>query len=213
MSEENERRERIINNMCMTLRHDYGMDKPEGSDFDSEISSGMTKYDRAVLHMEMSAIFDHHIAPILSELRDFQAGAKAEADAGDEARAEVRRLTQIIIHSETGRIGSNLKRMVDQKQIDELVAIGIQQDKDEIARLSSENADLRKRAEAAFEAGRAASRRPIAIIQRSGNSWNVFEQRYNDDRTERNDRFIRGGFVTSVDATSWARSNGYEVEV
>lgn len=65
---------------------------------------------------------------------------------------------------------------------------------------------------AAWEAGRAASRRPIAIIQRSGNSWNVFEQRYNDDRTERNDRFIRGGFVTSVDATSWARSNGYEVE-
>lgn len=65
----------------------------------------------------------------------------------------------------------------------------------------------------AYELGRAASRRPIAIIQRSGNSWNVFEQRYNDDRTERNDRFIRGGFVTSVDATSWARSNGYEVEV
>lgn len=65
---------------------------------------------------------------------------------------------------------------------------------------------------AAYEAGRAASRRPIAIIQRSGNSWNVFEQRYNDDRTERNDRLIRGGFVTSVDATSWARSNGYEVE-
>lgn len=75
-------------------------------------------------------------------------------------------------------------------------------------------ADSFKRvAQAAWEAGRAASRRPIAIIQRSGNSWNVFEQRYNDDRTERNDRLIRGGFVTSVDATSWARSNGYEVEV
>lgn len=64
---------------------------------------------------------------------------------------------------------------------------------------------------AAWEAGRAASRRPTAVLQRSGNSWNVFEQRYNDDHTERNDRFIRGGFVTSVDATSWARSNGYEV--
>lgn len=75
------------------------------------------------------------------------------------------------------------------------------------------SAAFREIAQAAWEAGRAASRRPIAIIQRSGNSWNVFEQRYNDDRTERNDRFIRGGFVTSVDATSWARSNGYEVEV
>lgn len=73
-------------------------------------------------------------------------------------------------------------------------------------------AAFREVAQASWEAGRAASRRPIAIIQRSGNSWNVFEQRYNDDRTERNDRFIRGGFVTSVDATSWARSNGYEVE-
>lgn len=83
----------------------------------------------------------------------------------------------------------------------------------EIDQLTAENADLRKAAASAFEAGRAASRRPIAIIQRSGNSWNVFEQRYNDDRTERNDRLIRGGFVTSVDATSWARSNGYEVEV
>lgn len=151
MSEENERRERIINNMCMTLRHDYGMDKPEGSDFDSEISSGMTKYDRAVLHMEMSAIFDHHIAPILSELRDFQAGAKAEADAGDEARAEVRRLTQIIIHSEAGRIGANLKRVMDQKQIDELVALGIQQDKDEIARLMAENERWRRNYEHLIE--------------------------------------------------------------
>lgn len=151
MSEENERRERIINNMCMTLRHEYGMDKPEGSDFDSEISSGMTKYDRAVLHMEMSAIFDHHIAPILSELRDFQAGAKAEADAGDEARAEVRRLTQIIIHSEAGRIGANLKRVMDQKQIDELVALGIQQDKDEIARLMAENERWRRNYEHLIE--------------------------------------------------------------
>lgn len=79
--------------------------------------------------------------------------------------------------------------------------------------LKAENTELRKAAASAFEAGKAASRRPIAIIQRSGNSWNVFEQRYNDDRTERNDRFIRGGFVTSVDATSWARSNGYEVEI
>ena len=89
----------------------------------------------------------------------------------------------------------------------------LQQCKEEIAMLKAENAELRKAADSAFEAGKAASRRPIAIIQRSGNSWNVFEQRYNDDRTERNDRLIRGGFVTSVDATSWARSNGYEVEV
>lgn len=79
--------------------------------------------------------------------------------------------------------------------------------------LKAENAELRKAAASAFEAGRAASRRPTAVLQRSGNSWNVFEQRYNADRTERNDRFIRGGFVTSVDASSWARSNGYEVEV
>lgn len=67
-------------------------------------------------------------------------------------------------------------------------------------------------ARAAWEAGRSASRRPVAIIQRAGNNFMIFQQRYNADRTERSDFFIRGGFASHYEAREWARSNGYEVE-
>ena len=52
---------------------------------------------------------------------------------------EIDRLNGLVIERETVRIGQSLQRHDDQKQIDELVALGIQQDKDEIARLLAEN--------------------------------------------------------------------------
>lgn len=56
---------------------------------------------------------------------------------------EIERLNALVIERETVRIGQSLQRHDDQKQIDELVALGIQQDKDEIARLKAEIAALR----------------------------------------------------------------------
>jgi hypothetical protein len=52
-------REQIINNMCMTFRHDYGLEISE----DDTLMSGMTKQERESLYRDMSQIFDNDIAP------------------------------------------------------------------------------------------------------------------------------------------------------
>lgn len=57
--------------------------------------------------------------------------------------AERDRLNALLIEREAVRIGQSLQRHDDQKQMDELVALGIQQDKDEIASLREEVAALR----------------------------------------------------------------------
>lgn len=51
--------------MCMTYRHDYGLSKedlPEDYPF-KDIVSGTTESERKRIHMQMSSIYDHHIAP------------------------------------------------------------------------------------------------------------------------------------------------------
>ena len=65
--------------------------------------------------------------------------------------------------------------------------------------------------QAMYEAGRRASRRPRAAITRTGNSWNVLQLSAGMNPEHQAVALIRGGFVTSVDAKEWARSNGYEV--
>jgi hypothetical protein len=52
-------RENIINNMCFTYRHDYGIIKSEAGGF----SSGMTQEERTYLWNTMAQIFDNDIAP------------------------------------------------------------------------------------------------------------------------------------------------------
>lgn len=91
------------------------------------------------------------IEQLKGDLAGYKMGAKAEADAGDEARAEVRRLNTMLIERETIRIGHGLQRHDDQKLIDELVSLGIQQDKDEIARLRAENERWRQNYEHLIE--------------------------------------------------------------
>ena len=50
----------IINMMCYTMRHDYGLVKPENA---STIDSGMTPSEQRYLFMQMAQIFDNCIAP------------------------------------------------------------------------------------------------------------------------------------------------------
>lgn len=64
---------------------------------------------------------------------------------------EIDRLNLLVIERETVRIGQSLQRHDDQKQIDELVALGIQQDKDDIARLKAENERWRQNYEHLIE--------------------------------------------------------------
>ena len=56
-------REQIISSMCYTYRHDYGLDKPEGDNFASKLSSGMTQAQRESLWRQMAQIFDNDILP------------------------------------------------------------------------------------------------------------------------------------------------------
>lgn len=50
---------RTIESMCLTWRHDYGLNKTGCS-----ITSGMTEGERAVLRNQMEQIHEHHIAPL-----------------------------------------------------------------------------------------------------------------------------------------------------
>jgi hypothetical protein len=66
-------REEIINNMCMTFRHDYGLEISE-DDRMYTLMSGMTKQEREALYRDMAQIFDNDIAPLLEEYRKVNEG-------------------------------------------------------------------------------------------------------------------------------------------
>ena len=53
-------RENIIHSMCMTYRHDYGLDKREDA---YAFEAGMTQKEREFLCRQMAQIFDNDIAP------------------------------------------------------------------------------------------------------------------------------------------------------
>lgn len=61
-------REEIITSMCMTWRHDYGINKvgtDAGKTFIDTISSGMTADERKILWNHMAQIYDNDIAPYM----------------------------------------------------------------------------------------------------------------------------------------------------
>jgi hypothetical protein len=66
MTNKEQRRLQIINDMCMTFRHDYGLVLSE-DDKMYTLMSGMTERERKSLFNDMAQIFDHHIEPILQE--------------------------------------------------------------------------------------------------------------------------------------------------
>ena len=66
-------REQIINNMCLTFRHDYGLVISE-DDRMYTLMSGMTEREREALYRDMAQIFDHNFAPALEEYRKVNEG-------------------------------------------------------------------------------------------------------------------------------------------
>ena len=66
-------REQIINNMCMTFRHDYGLRISEDDRMYS-LMSGMTEREAQALFNDMAQIFDNDIAPILENAMRYEAG-------------------------------------------------------------------------------------------------------------------------------------------
>lgn len=55
-------REQIINSMCLTYRHDYGLTISE-DDKMYTLSSGVTELERKNIWNTMAQIFDNDIAP------------------------------------------------------------------------------------------------------------------------------------------------------
>lgn len=55
-------REQIINSMCLTYRHDYGLTLSE-DDKMYTLSSGVTELERKNIWNTMAQIFDNDIAP------------------------------------------------------------------------------------------------------------------------------------------------------
>ena len=59
-------RQELIDSMCMTWRHDFGLDAID-VDFENPFSSGMTELERNCLRQQMSQLVEHH-GPSISTL-------------------------------------------------------------------------------------------------------------------------------------------------
>ena len=55
-------REKIIHDMCLTYRHDYGLDRDPN---DPPWCAGMTPQERTGLYRTMAKIYDNNIAPLV----------------------------------------------------------------------------------------------------------------------------------------------------
>jgi len=76
-------REEIINNMCMTFRHDYGLVISE-DDRMYTLNSGMTEREREALFNTMAQIFDNDIAPLVDSAIKYEAGTHIPIPANAE---------------------------------------------------------------------------------------------------------------------------------
>lgn len=59
-------REQIINAMCLTFRHDYGLIISEYDKVEMPLMSGITEHERKVLWDNIAQIFDNDIAPYMT---------------------------------------------------------------------------------------------------------------------------------------------------
>ena len=76
-------REEIINNMCMTFRHDYGLRISE-DDRMYTLMSGMTEREAQELFNTMAQIFDNDIAPLVDAAMKYEAGTHIPMPANAE---------------------------------------------------------------------------------------------------------------------------------
>ena len=64
-------REQIINSMCFTYRHDYGLTISE-DDKMYTLNSGVTETERKAIWTTMAQIFDNDIAPYMEFKNEIQ---------------------------------------------------------------------------------------------------------------------------------------------
>ena len=85
-------KEEIINNMCLTYRHDYGLRKNEN---DPPWTSGMTEQDAIMLYRTMEQIYNHNIEQLLKEFNDLKEGRSVQVPQNKEHAALMMRLAQM----------------------------------------------------------------------------------------------------------------------
>ena len=71
MNSMNKTKEEIIHDMCMTYRHDYGLDRNPN---DPKWLAGMTPEERMGLYKTMEKIYEHNIEPIIEHYNKLDTG-------------------------------------------------------------------------------------------------------------------------------------------
>ena len=58
-------REDVIHSMCLTMRHDFGLDRNAGESGPYPFPAGMTEQEKKSLRRQMAQIFDNCIEPYM----------------------------------------------------------------------------------------------------------------------------------------------------
>jgi hypothetical protein len=66
-------KEEIINSMCLSYRHDYGLRKEKS---DPSWTAGMTKEDAEMLYKTMEQIYNNDIEPIIEHYKGIENAPK-----------------------------------------------------------------------------------------------------------------------------------------
>lgn len=87
-------KQKIIYDMCMTYRHDYGLRKEHG---DPSWTAGMTEQDSIMLYKTMEQIYDNNIEPLLKEFEDLKEGRSVQLPKNKEHAALMLKLAQMYL--------------------------------------------------------------------------------------------------------------------
>lgn len=72
-------RKRIVTGMCLTYRHDYGLEQPAYDDgLLAEVTYGLTQQQREALYRQMDQLYDHHINPLMRVLTEILGSTQDE---------------------------------------------------------------------------------------------------------------------------------------
>ena len=66
-------KEEIINSMCLSYRHDYGLRKDKS---EPNWTSGMTEEDAKMLYKTMEQIYNNNIEPIIEHYKGIENASK-----------------------------------------------------------------------------------------------------------------------------------------
>lgn len=97
-------RAEVIEAMCLTWRHDFGVDRINS---EPTIGLGMSEGEREFLRREMGQLFDHHVAPAVEQaVADEREACIAVVESHGKDQAKVRFIASDI-RARSGDSGSD----------------------------------------------------------------------------------------------------------